>query len=216
MTAIFLFLFLTGMAVTVLAADAIMIREFTVSSFDEDKVKAEFLVEFPTETMYRYQLSAVLIDENGSVTGSRELSTGTAYTGRKAESNVSLRDLAEYEGYHMQLEVWCKENDVETWDSQVSAESFSASGENTLQPLQGVDLRADITDGTLIIDWQNYKVSCDHYLVSVITGKETDGTPYYHQEIKNRSDVTVELPQDCEQITVEMRYFRYDGAVSEA
>lgn len=92
--------------------------------------------------------------------------------------------------------------------------SGTAFADELLPAMQGLDVQIDMSNKTMVLDWENYREYCDHYLVAVATG-EKDGQPYFYQSIKNRTSVSVPLPEGKSQFTVEISYFRYNGSASQ-
>lgn len=170
----------------------------------------------PSQVNYSYEISAVLTDGNGNTTGKRQLETGTAPSGQPVERLISLNRLPAYEGYRLQLEVWYKKYDLETGDSKIADGTFSAEAGHQPEAMKGVQVEIDFDKKLVYLDWEEYRVSCDHYVAAVRDSAGPEEEPDEYREVENGEyQMTAGLPENASSITVELTYVQTDGNASE-
>lgn len=196
--------------------ESISISSFTMEQAQNNQIRAVFQADFPSQVNYSYEISAVLTDGNGNTTGKRQLETGTAPSGQPVERLISLNRLPAYEGYRLQLEVWYKKYDLETGDSKIADGTFSAEAGHQPEAMKGVQVEIDFDKKLVYLDWEEYRVSCDHYVAAVRDSAGPEEEPDEYREVENGEyQMTAGLPENASSITVELTYVQTDGNASE-
>lgn len=196
--------------------ESISISSFTAEAAEGNRVRARFQADFPSQVTYNYEIFAVLTDGSGNVTGKRSLERGTARSGEQTERLISLDSLSSYDGYQFQLEVWYKKYTLETGDSRVAQGSFSAEAGNQPQAMSGADVEIDFEKGLVYLDWEQYRVSCDHYVAAVRNSANTSEEPDEYRTVESgEHQMTATLPENCRSITVELTYVQSNGRASQ-
>ena len=196
--------------------ESISISSFTAEAAEGNRVRARFQADFPSQVTYNYEIFAVLTDGSGNVTGKRSLERGTARSGEQTERLISLDSLSSYDGYQFQLEVWYKKYTLETGDSRVAQGSFSAEAGNQPQAMSGADVEIDFEKGLVYLDWEQYRVSCDHYVAAVRNSANTSEEPDEYRTVESgEHQMTATLPENCSSITVELTYVQSNGRASQ-
>ena len=196
--------------------ESIYISSFTAEAAEGNRVRARFQADFPSQVTYNYEIFAVLTDGSGNITGKRSLERGTARSGEQTERLISLDSLSTYDGYQFQLEVWYKKYTLETGDSRVAQGSFSAGAGSQPQAMAGVDVEIDFEKGLVYLDWEQYRVSCDHYVAAVRNSANTSEEPDEYRTVESgEHQMTATLPENCSSITVELTYVQSNGRASQ-
>lgn len=189
------------------------IDTFTLKGIQAGQAELIFNAGYTKDITYHYVVSAVLLDEERNVTGRKELDQGTAMSNRDENRKISLNSLASYGKYYLELEVYCKEYGIETFDTQITDHNFEYMNENQPQAMTGVEVDIQPSSQIIIMDWTGYTVSCDSYIAACYTDENPD-TPYSYQTLdRGGTSARFDLPSDTHSITVELTYLQ-NGAAS--
>jgi hypothetical protein len=190
-----------------LFSNGIWIDDFQVTDIDEDdeELTAVFQVSYDEDASYHYTIYAVTMDEDGSVDGQKEIGSGYADANEEVEETFSIDQLESYDYYHFMLEVELEENGNTLQDQFVTEDEYTYVNEDTPEAMEDFTVTLNLETGDLVIDWSDYTVWCDEYIVAVFEDREEE--PFYNNTFDS-SVTRVELLTDTElsQITVELHY----------
>jgi len=192
--------------------------EITQLRFDrvranDSKADVHFNVKSADEDKYSYAVYAALADENGNVTGKKQLATGSAKPNREQSHSVVLSDLQPYHEYHFLLEVWREEYGIEVSDSMLSDSTFMIEGGRMHEPLENMRAAVDCSACTLRLDWSDYAVSCDEYIVKVYDADDTSKVLYNVSFDGGTRDAAMSFPASTRAVIAEL-CFVDDGIAS--
>lgn len=159
-------------------------RELRIESFSIDELRGssatvKFFVQFNRRVRYHYILNVVTMDADGNVVGRRQLGSGMEYTNQDVHKRLSLAELASYDDYRLELEVYLDEYDMEIGDTAYS-ESFAFTSGNEQPALEDYYVIFDRTSGIVTIDWTNAAVrQADEYIVAVFSGSDSTEPVFY-------------------------------------
>lgn len=190
------------------------IESFTITSMDSNYANVEFFVGFDDEVRFNYIVSAVVTDENGYVESSRQLSSGRAYSNQTTSLRVPLYDLASFDRYQLQLEVYYDDNGIETGDTMLT-DPFAYVDPDAPSALGDFFITLDRTTGTLYLDWANVDTwRADEYIVMVFVGSDKKEPAYYEAMDDYITKTSCLVDPNADSITVEL-YWRDGNALSD-
>jgi len=188
----------------------IKIDEFTNGAVVDDVVETKFRVSSEDGGNYNYEIYAVLKTEDGSVNGSKLLTSGEAALNEDVAAEVRVDSLSDYNAYYLRLDVYKVTAGTEAFDSRVSDNSFTVSGNNAAQALRGVRAVVNAGEGVLTLDWTDYAVYCENYFIAVYDA-DNDAEPFFYSEYANNVTKTDTLiPEGAGVVRVDV-YYRYNG-----
>lgn len=190
------------------------IESFTITYSDSNYADVEFFVGFDDVVRFNYIVSAVVTDENGNVESSRQLSTGRAYSNQLNSLRVPLYDLASYDRYQLQLEVYYDDYGIETGDTMLS-DPFSYTDPDAPSALGDFFITLDRSTGTLYLDWSEVATwRADEYIVAVFVGKDKMEPAYYEALDDSITKTSALVDPAADSITVEL-YWRDGNTLSD-
>jgi hypothetical protein len=190
------------------------IESFTITSTSSNYADVEFFVGFDDAVRFNYVVSAVVTDENGNVESSRQLSTGRAYSNQLNSLRVPLYDLASFDHYQLQLEVYYDDYGIETGDTALS-DPFSYTDPDAPSALGDFFITLDRSTGTLYLDWSEVATwRADAYIVAVFVGEDKKEPVYYEDLNDNITKTSALVDPNADSITVEL-YWRDGNALSD-
>lgn len=165
--------------------DALSINSLSAKKSGNDSLKVKFECSYPEKRQYDYEIFAA-IKENGQVSGTKLLGSGTADTNRSQEAKVPLSILSSYDSYYVQLHVKMDVNGLEAWDEKVTDKTFSYTNKEAPEKITDCFFVVDVLGGKLLFDWSNFEISADEFVLAVY--KEKEKNPVYSQTIDGSSD----------------------------
>lgn len=194
-------------------SNGIWIEDFQVTNLDEEKLTVQFQVSYDEDISYSYNIYAVTTDEDGNVDGQKKIGNGYGDANEEMEETFSLEYLESYEHYHFMLEVELEENENILQDQFITSEEYAYVSAYAPEAMQDFKVTYNLETGELAIDWSDYAVWCDEYIVAVF--EEGEEEPFY-DNIFDSNTTYMELMTDTEldQIVVELHY-RYNDRTSE-
>lgn len=194
--------------------EGISVEHFSYEQ-DDSALKTSFRVKYVDDSRYSYTISAVVLDENGEVLGSKELETSSTYANHDVNCNVYLRELNSYSNYYLMLHVTMEQGDIQVFDTQVSDKSFSYTNPNVPTDMTDVRVEVGVTDQYLRVQWDPAgSYSRKGYLLSVYEDDQTE--PSYYTELE--ADICaheVTMAHTASKYRVEVRYKNGNGVYSE-
>ena len=194
--------------------EVVRIRAFTYQVKEDapDRLEAKLEVGYLNDSWYRYRIYAAVTDETGKVTGTRELCDGTAETNQTAEFTVNISQLATYDQYYLMAEVELKDGDATATDSMLGTTAFGYTNADMPAAMQGVHMEINVTDGTLELDWEDYKVNCGSYVLGVYTD---DVSVYANTFEESVTATRIPIDMNAAKVKVQLGYTTsYGGDVS--
>ena len=195
--------------------EAMNIDSFSYERTDsEDRLNTKFKVSYSNSNDYYNYIIRAVITENGNVSGKISLREGTARVGEDCEVAVDLGSLNSYSDYKLMLEVYMETYGVEVFDTFICEESFSYTNPNAPEPLEDFKVEVGVTDNYIRLDWADYDVYCDAYIV--IIRAEGSSEPVYAAELsadETSTEVLVDL--SVPSVTCELAYKNNSGLVSQ-
>jgi hypothetical protein len=198
--------------------DAMSIDYFSYTKTDNDaRLETKFKVSHGdnsnTYSYYTYTIWAVVM-ENDFVSGKVALRTSSARIGEECTQTVSLDVLNSYSDYKLMLEVYMDSYGVEVFDTCIADNSFSYTNPNTPEPIQDFKVEVGVTDQYIRLDWSDYDVYCDAYIV-VIRAEGADEPVYAAELGSNETATEVLVDLSVPSVTCEIAYKNHNGVVSQ-
>ncbi len=128
------------------------ILSFSITDISDGYAHVRYQVSHPNGSM-NYRISAV-VEENGIISGRRELKTGYAHSGSPVDLDVNLNKLSSYDAYQLEFEVWVLDGNLEASATALSG-TFSYTAANTPEAPEGILVLADLTQNAVLVDWQD-------------------------------------------------------------
>lgn len=188
--------------------------DYQADPYSTNYLDVAFRVEHSLNAYYDFEISAVVLDENGLVLGEKLLVTGSGYTNSDYTREVSLYQLNSYHNYHLMLSVDMDDNGITVFDSQISENSFSYDNPNAPEAMDTFDVTIGVTESYLRVDWSDARYYYNYgYLLAVYEDGQTD--PSYYVELERGIEVhEVTMAHKASKYRIELRYKNYDGVYS--
>jgi len=186
--------------------EEIAITDFSFAPDGEDRLDVTLKAEYVADSDYDFTISVVDTDENGFVTGSKELTTGWARANSEKTISLDISDLASYDSYKLMAEVSITVGGVTATDSMIADGTFTYENADAQDAMENVYVEVCVDDESLLLDWSEYTKYCDAYLVAVYAD---DQEMYFN---RFESDVTsTELLLNTETKKLEIQIAYVDG-----
>ena len=191
----------------------LLIEQFDVR-FDIDDLwydaEASFLTSFPVNMPMDYVINAVTLDSDGSVVGTKELTTGYATTNEMVNVGVSFSGLSSFYDYYLQLVVYVDDHGIEVTDNQLS-NPFGYENPNTPGMMDDFEIILNRTTGDLKIDWSKVTVNnAGEYILAVYSSLTPDEPVYVNTFGDNITNTSLLVDASADWLRVELSYVPTD------
>lgn len=192
---------------------SLILTDLSAEGQGNDAARVTFQADFPEDTLFNYTIYAVVLSQDGQISGQRELTSGTGRTNQPVQARVSFRSLGSYDSYRLMAEVWLEDGGIEVSDTALFPEVFSYENTSAPNAMDNVSLRVELEDQGLVCDWSRWKVyGCDGYLLAVFQNGESE--PYFFQEYESSiTQAEVLIDPEAASLRVELTY-RRSGTMS--
>ncbi len=189
--------------------DSITIEEFSFGELNGNYLPATFTVRSESDQSYRFEIYAVITDNQDRVIGERLLLDGWAEMNQTRTDDVYIGDLADYGSYKLRLDVWQKDGVEEAFDSIIADGSFTITGHSGGELSPDFKVEADLTEGLLKIDWTETAWWGD-YLLAIFNDAVSSSEPFYYSEIMDgRTSADAIFDPACEALRIELTHRNY-------
>ena len=191
----------------------LLIEQFDVR-FDIDNMwydaEVSFLTSFPVNMPMDYVINVVTLDSDGSVMGTKELSTGYATTNEMVNAGVSLSALSSFSDYYLQLVVYVDDHGIEVTDNQLS-NPFGYENPNTPGVMDDFEIILNRTTGDLKIDWSNAQVrNAGEYILAVFSSLDPAEPVYVNTFTDDITNTSLLVDPAADWLRVELSYVPTD------
>lgn len=154
-------------------ADMLTIKSLSAKKEGNNSLKIDFKCSYTEDTYYNYEIFAVT-KENGKVSGTKSLGSGSATANQKQTTEVSLNELSSYDSYYIRLQVRMDANGVEIWDEKVTDKPFSYTNPQTPNEIKNCIFTVDVLNSRLLCEWDNSEVNAEEYILAIYKEDEKD------------------------------------------
>lgn len=192
--------------------DAVSIDKFTFSTIDKESLKVNFLVSHPDDLGFQYNIYATVKSEDYTGNG-KLIGSGYAYANTAEETTVYLDNLASYNGYYLLFEVVAESGGLTIVDSVYSDNTFNYVNPNTEPAPDNFYTELNISEESLLINWENTDANGNKALVAVYFDDSTS-PDFYNTFESEYSSTEIVINPDASKIRVDLSYFGYNGVIS--
>lgn len=171
----------------------IWIQYVKTKMLDNGKMEVTFLSEIGNEeTGYNYEL---YLTTNEAGAGEALIDSGGATTGEEKVITVDLTDYNSYSSYVLNLLVYKNKDGVELFD-EYESDPFSYTNPITLQAPDGVDVKVDVEERMLHVNFANYKnYRYSGYFITLT--KPGEATPFYFIDYTEDEDQLIHYIEEA-------------------
>ncbi len=199
-------------------AEIISINQFSFSVNPDrsDRLNVTLDASYVSNSWYNYVIYAAITDANGNVEGTKELANGRLRANSAPyDLNVNIGSLSTYDSYKLLAEVSVTTGSFTVSDSKLSENTFSYVNENAPEAIENVYIEINADDENLKLDWSDYKVYCQKYMVAVYVDDNSEA--YYFNEFDSGVTSTeLLIDTNVSKLKIQIGYEkRYSDSVSQ-
>lgn len=195
-------------------AEAVVIEDFKIDSINYDTAYVSFDVSYADNSSFEYIISAVVTDNDLTVSGQKELTRGSGITNRTTTVGVPLSSLTSYGSYRFKLEVYLYSGGLESFDTYVTEESFSYENPRSPDGIRDFYAEVNLTEGSLLLDWsEEYVYGCQEYIVAVYSSADPGEPVFYSAFEPDIKSTGILIDTSVDYIRAEV-YYRRNGVLS--
>ncbi len=198
-------------------AEVIAINQFSfaVNPDRNDRLNVTLGATYVSNSWYNYVIYAAITDGNGNIEGTKELASGRLRANSAPyDLTVNIGSLSTYDNYKLMAEVSVTTGSFTVSDSRLSENSFSYVNENAPEAIENVYIEVNADDEYLKLDWSQYKVYCEKYMVAVYVDDNSEA--YYFNEFDSGITSTeLLIDTNVSKLKIQLGYVtRYGGNAS--
>ncbi len=189
--------------------------DFSVNPDRSDRLNVTLGASYVSNSWYDYVIYAAITDSNGNIEGTRELASGRLRANSAPyDLNVNIGSLSTYDSYKLLAEVSVTTGSFTVTDSKISENTFSYVNDNAPEAMENVYVEVNTDDESLKLDWSDYKVYCEKYMVAVYVDDNSEA--YYFNEFDSGITSTeLLIDPNVSKLKIQIGYEkRYSDSVS--
>ena len=191
----------------------LLIEQFGIVEMQDNYAGVSFLTSFPAEMPLDYVISAVTLNPDGTIMGTKELYTGFAGTNQVVNAYVPLYELGTYADYRLQLQVYVDDYGIEVMDSALS-DPFGYDNPNTPGMMEDFYIVLNRTTGDLQIDWTDSAIyNADNYYLAVYSSLDESEPVYTNTFTADVTTTSILVDASADWLRVELSYAYTDMSV---
>lgn len=186
----------------------VVIEKFVADEITDNYAHVHFLTAFPVDKGFDYVVNAVVLDADGTISGTKELQNGWGYTNEMVEASVPLYELATYSEYLLQLVVYVDEYGIEV-SSSAMTDPFGFTNPDTPGMIDDFYITLNRTTGDLQIDWTDAAVyNAEKYILAVYSSLDETEPVYTNSFAGDQTTTSILVDPSAEWLRVELSYTR--------